>query len=140
MSVRTALVAALLVLTACGSGTDPVPKDGASASPPLVRPTSTGKIAVLEPEPGATVEDPDVTVRVELTGARLVEEVSTDLAPDEGHIHLSLDGETITLLGGLEEVVPDVSPGPHLLEVEFVAADHGPFNPRVLQTVSFTVA
>jgi hypothetical protein len=86
------------------------------------------------------VEGPDVTVRVELTGARLIEEVSTDLAPDEGHIHLSLDGETITLLGTLEEVIPDVPPGPHLLEVEFVAADHGPFNPRVLQTVSFEVA
>lgn len=140
MIVRMALAAALLVPVACGSGTDPGPNDGVSPSPPLARPASTGKIAVLQPAPAAVVEGPDVTVRVELTGARLIEEVSTDLAPDEGHIHLSLDGETITLLGTLEEVIPDVPPGPHLLEVEFVAADHGPFNPRVLQTVSFEVA
>ncbi|HEX9891991.1 MAG TPA: hypothetical protein VGB28_08025 [Actinomycetota bacterium] len=137
MILRMTVAGALLALVACGS--DGGPADGASPSPPLVRPSSTGSIAIVEPTPGQVVEG-EVRVRVELTGATLVEEVSTDLAPDEGHIHLSLDGETVTLLGSLDEVIPGVAPGPHLLEVEFVAADHGPFNPRVLQTVSFEAA
>lgn len=139
MILHATIAGALLVLAACGSDAPPEPADGTSPSPPLVRPSSTGSIAIVAPTPGQVVEG-DVRVRVELTGATLIEEVSTDLAPDEGHIHLSLDGETVTLLGSLDEVIPDVPPGPHLLEVEFVAADHGPFNPRVLQTVSFEVA
>ena len=30
-----------------------------------------------------------------------------------------------------------VSPGLHTLTAEFVAADHGPFNPRVIATTTF---
>ena len=135
MRTLTGLVLAV-ALTACG-GQEPPPEP---SSEPAARPSSTGQVRVVEPEPGAEVEGPDVRVVIELTGAELIEEVSVDLQPDEGHIHLKLDGETITLLGGLEEVVPDVAPGPHLLEVEFVAADHGPFNPRVVQTIAFRVA
>jgi hypothetical protein len=55
-------------------------------------------------------------------------------------MHLRLDGRTITLLGSLEEDIPGVTPGPHLLEAEFVASDHGPFSPRVISSVTFTVA
>jgi hypothetical protein len=85
------------------------------------------------------VDGPTVEVAVELTGATLIEEVTTDISPDEGHVHLSLDGETISLLAGLEETIKRVEPGTHLLEVEFVAGDHGPFEPRVLQSVTFEV-
>jgi hypothetical protein len=131
-------IAGLLSLAACGGGGD----GGTPTTPPSTAATriaSTGSITVLEPQPGSTVEGPDVTVRVALEGARLVKVVSTDIKPDEGHMHIKLDGTTITLLAGLEETVPNVQPGTHVLEVEFVAADHGPFNPRVLQTVTFTV-
>ena len=40
---------------------------------------------------------------------------------------------------GLRESVPiaDLGAGQHRLRVEFVAADHGPFEPRVQTTVSF---
>lgn len=34
---------------------------------------------------------------------------------------------------------PGLTEGSHLLEVEYVAADHGPFNPRVLAVTRFTV-
>ncbi|HEY3208529.1 MAG TPA: hypothetical protein VGL18_01855 [Actinomycetota bacterium] len=34
----------------------------------------------------------------------------------------------------------EVGPGRHVLEAEFVAADHGPFNPRVRTSVAFRVA
>ena len=33
-----------------------------------------------------------------------------------------------------------LSPGHHTLEAEFVAADHGPFDPRVAASVTFTKA
>jgi hypothetical protein len=83
-------------------------------------------------------------VRLELTGAKITKAVTTNLRPDEGHMHLRLDGETITVLGGLDENLADLlgrplEAGPHLLEAEFVASDHGPFDPRVTVSVPFTV-
>jgi hypothetical protein len=33
-----------------------------------------------------------------------------------------------------------LSPGEHTLEAEFVAADHGPFDPRVTAQTTFTIA
>ena len=40
---------------------------------------------------------------------------------------------------GTEPTIPDVAPGHHVVQVEFVATDHGPFNPRVIAVVSFEV-
>lgn len=134
---RWAAVAAAcaLLLGACGGdGADPSPTSPASS-----RIASTGSITVLEPEAGATVDGPSVRVRVALEGARIAEEVSSDIRPDVGHMHVKLDGETITLLAGLEYTIDQIEPGPHVLEVEFSASDHGPFDPRVVQTVAFTV-
>jgi hypothetical protein len=39
----------------------------------------------------------------------------------------------------VDATLPNVSPGQHLLRVEFVASDHAPFDPRVFQQVTFTV-
>lgn len=130
------LVTASLALAACGSDT------GASSSPssPPTRLSSTARLEVREPQEGQTLEGDSVMVRVRVTGARVIQETTTDLSPDEGHIHLSLDGRLVNLLGSLEERLTGLSTGPHVLQVEFVAGDHGPFSPRVLQVVTFTVA
>jgi hypothetical protein len=120
-----------LILVGCGSG------DGSSSGSGS-RPSSTAGLKILEPQPGAIVSNGDVVVRLELTGGTITSQVSTNLKPDEGHVHLKLDGRTITLLGGLQETLHDVTPGLHVLEAEFVASDHGPFDPRVLTTVTFT--
>jgi len=40
---------------------------------------------------------------------------------------------------GLDERLPRLAPGQHLLQVEFVAADHAPFDPRVLTQAAFRV-
>jgi hypothetical protein len=127
-----AAVGLAVVLAACG-GQAP---DGSGGGD---RPSSTGRIRIVQPEPGEVVPAGQVVVEVELTGATLAEEASTQVEPDEGHIHVSVDGETITLLGGLREEVPGLEPGTHLLEVEFAANDHGPFEPPVIETVTFTV-
>lgn len=139
-------IAAMLVLGACGGGGG----DGGGATPTTLpspaaeRPSSTAKLTLVEPSSGAVLGPEDVRVRLELIGAQLTKEVSRNLSPDEGHIHLRLDGETITLLGDLDENLADilggpVATGPHLLEAEFVAADHGPFDPRIIVSVPFTV-
>ncbi len=131
-----ALAAVLLVgLAACGpkSGTEPTPSASARLS-------STAKVSILEPTTGAVIQGSEARVRIALTGGRVVDQVTTNLKPDEGHIHLLLDGKVVQLLGSLDETIKDVSKGPHLLQVEFVAADHGPFSPRVLAAVSFTAA
>jgi hypothetical protein len=33
--------------------------------------------------------------------------------------------------------IANLTPGPHTLTAEFVAADHAPFNPRVVATATF---
>ncbi len=135
-----ALVLAV-VLTACGNGGE------AERSPPPAeegRPSSPAEIEIVEPPPGAVVDGESVPLEIELRGGRIVEKVATDIRPDEGHVHVALDGETLTLLGGSKEDLVDLAgrplePGEHLVEVEFVAADHGFFIPRVIATSTFTV-
>lgn len=130
-----------LTLAACGNDAEP---DQADAGPPGERPSSTAELRIVEPAPGVVVSADSVPVVLELEGGRIVEEVSTDLRPDEGHVHLALDGEALTLLGGLEEDLAELNGAPleagqHVLEAEFVAADHGFFLPRVISTTTFTV-
>jgi hypothetical protein len=58
---------------------------------------------------------------------------------DQGHIHLLVDGELVATNYGLDERSPNLSPGQHLVQVEFVAADYAPFDLRVLTQAAFTV-
>lgn len=121
---------AMVLLAACGPGDDR-PDDSA-------RPSTTATLRVVEPEAGATVPGPDVRIRVELSGARIVEETTTNLKPDEGHIHVKVDGELVTMTFGTEQAL-SMKPGTHVVEAEFVAGDHAPFNPRVITQTTFTV-
>ncbi|HUG89038.1 MAG TPA: hypothetical protein VMP42_09775 [Actinomycetota bacterium] len=142
MRMRLAALAAALLLAACtGDAPDPDPTPTDTSAE---RPSSPAELTIVEPEPGTVHPPDDVPVRLELENAEIVEEVSTDLAGDQGHIHLVLDGETVTLLGGLDENLAElveggIEPGMHILEAEFVAADHGFFLPRVITTVTFQV-
>ena len=65
---------------------------------------------------------------------------TTDIQPDEGHLHILIDDRLLTMTASLDQKVPDVSPGQHLLKVEFVAGNHLPFDPPVLDEVGFKVA
>lgn len=137
---RIALVSMTLAAAsvACGGGGS---TDGTRTTPPATgRPSSTAKIAIVSPATGATVPTRGTTVTVSLEGGTIVKQASTNLKPDEGHVHLSVDGKTITLTGDLEVETGPLSGGPHLIEVEFAANDHGPFSPRVIAQVSVTAA
>ena len=84
------------------------------------------------------VTGPTLHVVLTLVGATLVPPGTvTGVSPTQGHIHLSLDGQIVSMTSGTTQDLP-VTPGPHILQAEFVANDHGPFFPRDIQTVHFT--
>ena len=108
-----------------------------ASQPAGPRPRSTATLAIAAPQIGQEVPS-GRTFRVVLTlsGARIVDQTSTRVVPDEGHIHLTLDGQLITMTSTLEQDIV-VPAGAHLLEAEFVAGDHFPFNPRVIAIAAF---
>ena len=138
MRTRTLLIVVLLALvgTACGGGGG---GGGGEGAPADSRPSSTAVLRIVDPANEVTVPPGALTVRLALQGARIVEGATTALRPDEGHVHLSLDGELVSMAYGLEQQV-DVAPGIHRLVAEFVAGDHAPFKPRVTVTRSFLVS
>jgi len=111
-----------------------------SATPGGVRPASTATLSIQQPTAGEDVRGAQVEVVMELTGGRVIDTAATTLTPDTGHIHLSLDGKLVSMTYGVVQLVDltGLAPGSHTLRAEFVAADHGPFDPRVMATVRFT--
>lgn len=131
-----------LMASACGGGGG----GGGSASPtsstPTVaadRPASTAKLAIVSPRNGEVIHGSIVQLKVSLKDAKVVPATTTDIVPDEGHLHVLLDGELVTMTGELQQLIANLAPGQHLLKVEFVATDHAPFDPRVIVAVAFEV-
>ena len=88
---------------------------------------------------GESVTGGVVHVVVSLTGATIVSATTTNIRPDQGHIHLYVDNNLVSMNYGTQQDLP-IAPGTHILHVEFVASDHVPFNPRVISPdVVFTV-
>jgi hypothetical protein len=127
------LVAAAVVPRALFPATPTTPAIAAE------RPASSATLAIREPADGRDVAGSDLDVVLRLDGGTIVDATTTRLTPDTGHIHLSVDGEVVSMTYGLVQVVDlrDLAPGAHQLQAEYVAADHGPFAPRVIATVSF---
>jgi hypothetical protein len=129
------LLLAAVLLAGCNLpliGVSPTPSPTASA-----RPRSTATLTLLQPQPNTVVTQSTVHVEFQLTGGRVVNVVSKNLTPDTGHIHLSIDGRLISMNYQLSQDVSmqPFAPGPHVLQGEFVAVDHAPFNPRVITKV-----
>ncbi|HXI46927.1 MAG TPA: hypothetical protein VNH13_11545 [Candidatus Acidoferrales bacterium] len=138
-TIRRAAAAVLvsLALAACGPGATPAASPAATALGP--RPASPATVEILQPAAGATVTGTSVHVVLRLTGGQIVTTTTTDIRPDQGHVHLYVDNILVSMNYGLEQDIP-VHPGTYVLKAEFVASDHAPFNPRVWSTeVFFTV-
>jgi hypothetical protein len=112
-----------------------------TTTPSGTRPPSTATLAIDRPAAGQKVSGDQLEVVIRLDGGHIVDSAGTALTPDTGHIHLSLDGKLVSMTYGLVQLVDvhDLSPGEHTLEAEFVAADHGPFDPRVVGRTTFTI-
>ena len=131
-SFAVVLLALATALASCGS------TPTASPSPSVTRPSSPAVVTIVQPAAGQRVSG-TVHVVLSLTGAKIVPQTSTNIRPDEGHVHLFVDNVLKTMNYGLEQDL-ELAPGTYVLSAEFVAADHAPFNPRVVsaQTI-FTV-
>jgi hypothetical protein len=135
--VRAAvLLAAALGLAACSDGGSAEP---AATTAVATRPSSPAKLTIETPRNGQTVHQARPEVRLELVGAKIVNQTTTRIQGDEGHIHLLVDGKLVNMNYGLRQRLPQLPPGQHVLQVEFVAADHAPFEPRVLTQAAFQV-
>jgi uncharacterized protein DUF6130 len=133
VAILTVLCVAVCA-SACGGGGGPSPTPTLGA-----RPASTAKLSIVSPTNGQ-VDGTSLELKTRLEGARIVPATSTDLRPDEGHLHVILDDSLVTMSATLQTRLTDLTPGRHVLQVEFVANDHAPFNPRVIDKVSFEVA
>ncbi|MGH2689435.1 MAG: hypothetical protein ACRDKW_11585 [Actinomycetota bacterium] len=131
------LVGGLALVVALAAGCSGESGGGTPTSAP--RPASMGTLTILEPTPGTVVSTDTIHVKVKVDGATILDDPGiVDVKPNEGHIHVSLDGKPQNMLYDDETDVA-VTSGRHLLEVEFVAGDHFRFNPAVKQAVTFTV-
>lgn len=115
------------------------PASGSPATSTGPRPSSPAIIAITEPTNGAQVTGTTIHVVISLTGAQIVSTTTTNIRPDQGHVHLYVDNVLVSMNYGLEQDIP-VKPGTYVLKAEFVASDHAPFDPRVWShEVLFTV-
>jgi hypothetical protein len=136
-ALPSALVLVCVISAACTGGkTTPTPR---LTTPPPARIASTAKLAIISPTQGAVVKGTSVTVKVSLKDAKIVQPTTTHIVPDEGHLHILVDGQLMTMTAALSTVVPGLKPGHHVLEAEFVANDHAPFDPPVVAVVSIDV-
>jgi hypothetical protein len=149
-TLTAAVALAALVLAGCSSGGSSSGSGGqdGSAQPSATtapgatadRPGSTAKVSILAPRNGQVVNGGDnLTLKLGLTGAKIVQATTTKVRPDQGHVHVMLDGKLISMNYQLSEKLPKLEPGAHQIQVEFVAADHLPFDPRVLTQAAFQV-
>jgi len=133
-----AVVVTAVALVAAGCGGEEAPSEPGGGSTAADRPSSPATIAVVEPENGAVVKTGDVDLKIELDGGEVVDPGVTEVTATTGHIHVELDGVVVSMRYGLEQTIKVPDPGTHTLRVEFVAADHRPFDPRVFADVAFT--
>jgi hypothetical protein len=152
-----AALALLLVVAGCApttggsgaaSGSAGAPTNGpaasvtgsAAAASAVARPSSPAVLAITQPAVGASVAGPSVHIVITLTGAQIVQATTTDVRPDQGHVHLYVNNQLVSMNYGLEQDL-SLQPGTYVLKAEFVASDHVPFNPRVWSPeVYFTVS
>ena len=69
------------------------------------RPASTATLRFLAPQDGSVASGDELTVRLDLTGATITSVTSMTVTPDTGHVHLSLDGTLVSMVGGVLQVV-----------------------------------
>lgn len=126
----------LALLAGCAGSRSSV---GTSAPAASARPSSAAALTIVSPANGAVIHGTRVHITVRLRGARIVPATTTAISPDRGHLHVYVDDRIVSMNFSLSDVVRNVSRGMHILQVEFVASDHLPFDPRVIAQTEFEV-
>jgi hypothetical protein len=135
------LAALALAVAACSGGGDGGGPDAPATTAAVAdRPSSPAKLTIETPRQGQTVDQDRAQLILVLDGGKIVNQTTTRIQGDEGHIHLHVDGKLVDMNYGLRQRLPQLPPGQHVVQVEFVAADHAPFDPRVLTQAAFKVA
>ena len=116
-------------LAACGGG---------SSTATTGRPHTDAKLLIVSPQPNA-LTGRSVPVQFQVEGATVSLPQKNKLTPNEGHIHVTVDGKLVVMSYGTSTELEGLSPGLHTLQAEFVANDHLPFADRVISVVIFTV-
>lgn len=128
------LAAIALIASACSKGA------AAGSSPtPSARPSSPAQVTILSPTNGQVIHGATVKISVKLVGAKIVPATTTHIVPTEGHLHVYLDNQIAGMNFKLTDEIGNVTPGMHVLRVEFVASDHLPWDPRIFSQVTFEV-
>jgi len=142
LSRSAAAVVLAAIVAGCSGSPTSAPAISAGPSAPAAsgnRPSSPAVLTIVQPMSDESVTGTSVHVVLSLTGAQIVSATTTNIRPDQGHVHLYVDNVLVSMNYGLEQDLP-VHPGTYVLKAEFVAADHAPFNPRVWSPeVFFTV-
>jgi hypothetical protein len=144
MSKRRSLAAALAGVLLLAAGLAGCGGDGGAGASPTSgtlgpRPSSPAKLAIVSPRNGAAAPAVGAPLLVSLSNARIVNITSRNIKPDEGHIHVLVDERLVTMNYQLKGKLPKLDAGTHVVKVEFVAADHLPFDPRVIAQAAFVV-
>jgi hypothetical protein len=129
MSASATALGALVSVAILSAGCAPSASPSATPSPG-VRLSSPAVVTILQPTPNEVITGTSVHIVLSLKNAKIVPQTSTNVRPDEGHVHLYVDNVLVSMNYQLEQDLP-VHPGTYVLKAEFVAADHAPFNPRV---------
>ena len=148
--MRAALSLLLLTsLVACAAGddaaTDATDTGAADAAPAF-------EVRVTSPMEGETVDGPDITVTLDVSGVRIVP--AGDTTSGTGHHHLYLDADltagdvpvpsvpgSIVHMGDASAsyTFEGVEPGEHRIIAVVADGVHVPLQPWVVDTVTFTV-
>lgn len=118
-----------LLLAGCG---------GSGSGSGAARPSTPARMQIVAPTPNQVI-GPDFTVKVDVQGGRIVKATTGKLTPDEGHVHLTLDGKGYVMSYAGQQDFRNVAAGQHSLQAEFVAKDHAPFTNRPRAFVRFDV-
>ncbi|MDQ1396196.1 MAG: hypothetical protein QOG64_1455 [Acidimicrobiaceae bacterium] len=147
-SRRTVVAAVLLAvtMTAAGCGASGSGSGSATASTSAKpaasgdRPATTARLQIVAPTPNQ-VTGADVTLQMNIIGGEVVPptQVSGPLRGDQGHIHVSVDGQLVSMNYGTTAPLTNLKPGMHGVQAEYVAIDHEPFRNRVIAAVLFQV-
>ena len=106
-------------------------------------PTGTPSVAILNPSSGASVSGPDVTISFAVFNFLLVQPIGQANQPNEGHIHVLINGNYYELISTVNPVVlTGMEPGTYTVTLLLVNNNHTPYlvnGQNVSASVTITV-